>query len=54
MFGTFLGSSNRLLMGNTQIASQNEYYIAALSYGQSVIEEARTKKKYDGNLVPAG
>ncbi len=50
MFGTFLGSSNRLLMGNTQIASQNEYYIAALSYGQSVIEEARMKK-FDGNLT---
>lgn len=49
MFGTFLGSSNRLLIGNTQIASQNEYYIAALSYAQSVIEEARTKK-FDGTL----
>jgi len=43
MFGTFLGSSNRVMMGNTQIASQNEYYIAALSYAQSVIDEAKTK-----------
>jgi len=43
MFGTFLGSSNRVIMGNNQIASQNEYYIAALSYAQSVIDEAKTK-----------
>ncbi len=43
MFSTFLGSSNKVIMGNSQIASQNEYYIAALSYGQSVIEEAKTK-----------
>ena len=29
IFGTFLGSSNRLMVGNTQVAEQNEYYISA-------------------------
>lgn len=47
MFGTFLGSSNRLMIGNSQIASQNEYYIAALSYAQSVIDEAKIKSFED-------
>jgi len=51
MFTTFLSSSNKVMMGNSQIASQNEYYIAALSYGQSVIEEAKTKM-YEGPLSP--
>lgn len=50
MFSTFLGSSNRVIMGNSQIASQNEYYIAALSYGQSVIEEAKTKN-FQGSII---
>jgi hypothetical protein len=50
MFMTFLGSSNRVMIGNNQLASQNEYYIAALSYGQSVIEEAKTKD-YRGTVV---
>ncbi len=50
MFSTFLGSSNKVIMGNNQIASQNEYYIAALSYGQSIIEEAKTKE-YQGSIV---
>lgn len=43
MFGTFLGSSNRVMLGNSQIAAQNEYYIAGLSYAQSVVDEAKTK-----------
>ena len=43
IFGTFLASSNHLMMGNTQIAEQNEYYITALSLAQSLIEEAKTK-----------
>ena len=43
IFGTFLSSSNRLMTGNTQIAEQNEYYLTALSLGQSVIAEAKTK-----------
>lgn len=46
MFATFLGSSNKVILGNNQIATQNEYYIAALSYGQSVIDEAKTKAFY--------
>lgn len=49
MFATFLGSSNKVMIGNSQIASQNEYYIAALSYGQSVIDEAKTKA-YEGTI----
>src|SRR5258706_11807988 len=43
IFGTFLSSSNRLMMGNTQIAEQNEYYISAVSLAQAVIDEAKTK-----------
>ncbi|HEY6191649.1 MAG TPA: hypothetical protein VI215_04895 [Bacteroidota bacterium] len=43
IFGTFLSSSNRLMMGNTQIAEQNEYYISAISLAQAVIDEAKTK-----------
>ena len=43
LFGMFLSSSNKLMIGNTQIASQNEYNIAALSIAQSIIDEAKTK-----------
>jgi len=43
MFSTFLGSANKVMIGNNQISSQNEYYIAGLSYGQSVIDEAKLK-----------
>jgi hypothetical protein len=53
MFATFLGSSNKVMIGNNQLASQNEYYIAALSYGQSVIDEAKTKV-YQGWLDVGG
>jgi len=53
MFATFLGSSNKVMIGNSQIASQNEYYIAALSYGQSVIDEAKTKS-YEGTISTSG
>ena len=31
------------MVGNTQIAEQNEYYISAVSLAQSVIDEAKTK-----------
>lgn len=51
MFATFLGSSNKVMIGNNQLASQNEYYIAALSYGQSVIEEAKTKAYKEGSFL---
>jgi hypothetical protein len=53
MFATFLGSSNRVMIGNSQLAAQNEYYIAAVSYGQSVIDEAKTKA-YQGYTVVGG
>jgi hypothetical protein len=43
VFGTFMSSSNRLMTGNTQIAEQNEYYITAISLGQALIDEAKTK-----------
>ncbi|MBI4548294.1 MAG: hypothetical protein HY707_09960 [Ignavibacteriae bacterium] len=52
IFGTFLSSSNRLMTGNTQIAQQNEYYIAALSLAQAVIDEAKTKA-FDEQTVSA-
>src|SRR5689334_18230543 len=42
-FGILLVSSNRLMMSNTQVAEQNEYYITAMSLGKSVIDEAKTK-----------
>ena len=51
MFATFLGSSNKVMIGNNQLASQNEYYIAALSYGQSIIEEAKTKAYKEGSFL---
>jgi hypothetical protein len=50
IFGTFLSSSNRLMIGNTQIAEQNEYYISAVSLGQSVIDEAKTKA-FDAKVI---
>jgi hypothetical protein len=53
MFATFLGASNRVMIGNSQLSSQNEYYIAALSYGQSVIEEAKTKD-FQGTVKAGG
>lgn len=43
IFGIFLGAANKLMIGNNQIASQNEYYITAISLAQSVIDEAKTK-----------
>ena len=43
LFGTFLTSSNRLMTGNTQIATQNEYNVTALAIAQSVIDEAKLK-----------
>ncbi len=55
LFGVFLNSSNKLMIGNNQIAAQNEYYVTALSLGQSVIDEAKTKA-YDNKTrsVPLG
>jgi hypothetical protein len=52
LFGTFLSSSNKLMIGNNQIAAQNEYYIAGLSIAQSVIDEAKTKA-FDQNTFNA-
>ena len=43
IFGVFLNSSDRLMIMNTQLAEQNEYYLTALSLGQSLINEAKTK-----------
>ena len=44
LFGVFLNTSNKLMIGNNQNASQNEYYVTALSLVQSVIDEAKTKQ----------
>src|SRR5215831_14572787 len=43
IFGIFLGAANKLMIGNNQVASQNEFYITAISLAQSVIDEAKTK-----------
>ncbi len=43
LFGIFLSQANRLMIGNNQIASQNEYYITGLALAQSVLDEAKTK-----------
>ena len=51
MFATFLGSSNKVMIGNNQLAAQNEYYIAGLSFGQSIIDEAKTKKFKEGAFI---
>ncbi len=53
LFGTFLSSSNRLMTGNTQIATQNEYNMTALALAQSVIDEAKMKS-FDENTVSTG
>src|SRR5258708_39253985 len=52
IFGIFLSSSDKLMTGNTQIAEQNEYYLNALSLGQSLIAEAKTKA-FDEKTVSA-
>ncbi len=43
IFGMFLSTTNKLMIGNNQIAAQNEYYIAGISLAQSIIDEAKTK-----------
>ncbi len=43
IFGTFLSSSTKVITCNAQIAEQSEYYIAALSLAQSIIDEAKAK-----------
>jgi hypothetical protein len=43
IFSTFLSSSDKLMIMNTQLAEQNEYYLTALSLGESLITEAKTK-----------
>ncbi|HEY6191644.1 MAG TPA: hypothetical protein VI215_04870 [Bacteroidota bacterium] len=43
IFSTFLSSSNKLMIMNTQLAEQNEYYLTALSLGESLISEAKAK-----------
>src|SRR5262245_39016337 len=53
LFGTFLSLANKLMIGNNQIASQNEYYITSLSLAQSIIEEAKTKA-FDQKTVTTG
>ena len=52
LFGLFLSSSNRMMIGNNQIASQNEYYITGMSLAQSIIDEAKTKA-FDQSTVNA-
>jgi hypothetical protein len=43
LFGLFLSLSDKLMIGNNQIASQNEYYVTGLALAQSVIDEAKAK-----------
>ncbi len=43
IFGAFLSTSNREMTLNTRVAEQNEYYITAISLGQSLIDEAKSK-----------
>jgi len=43
IFGILLTSSNRVMIGNANIADENEYYISALSAAQAVMDEAKTK-----------
>jgi hypothetical protein len=43
LFGMFLSTTNKMMIGNNQIAAQNEYYIAGISLAQSIIDEAKTK-----------
>jgi hypothetical protein len=52
IFGTFFSSTIQLMTNNTAIADQNEYFITALSLGQSVIDEAKTKS-FDQKTVSA-
>lgn len=50
LFGMFLSTTNKLMIGNNQIAAQNEYYIAGISLAQSIIDEAKTKA-FDQNTI---
>ncbi len=50
IFSTFLSSSDKLMIMNTQLAEQNEYYLTGLSLGESLITEAKTKA-FDQNTV---
>lgn len=43
ILGTFILTANHMMMNNTQVGAENEYYLTALSLGQSVIDEAKTK-----------
>ena len=43
MFVMFVNTSNTVMTGSKEIASQNEYYVAALGIAQSVLDEAKTK-----------
>src|SRR5260221_10009372 len=53
VFGIFLSSSDKLMTGNNQIAEKNESYLTALSLGQSLIAEAKTKA-FDEKTVSVG
>src|SRR5512135_668745 len=50
IFGLFLSTSNKMMTGNSQIAAQNEYYVAGMSLAQSIIDEAKTKA-YDEKTI---
>jgi len=43
LFGTFLISSNKLLINSIIVADESEYSMTAVSLAQSIIDEAKTK-----------
>ncbi len=52
LFGIFLSTSNQQLLVNTQVSEKSEYYITAVSLGQSMIDEAKSKA-FDAKTVTA-
>lgn len=50
LFGMFLKSSNNLMTSNSQVVASNEYYVAAISIAQSVIDEAKLEA-FDSRTV---
>jgi len=53
LFGVFLLSANRLMGNATITADENKFYVTALSIGQSIIDEAKTKAFDQKTIVSA-
>lgn len=53
LFGAFILGATNILTTNTDAAEDNEYYVASISFAQSIIDEAKTKA-FDSKTVTTG